>query len=173
MFSFWRNLHTLLQGDCAFSRPPKGKVGSFFSTPSLAFIICSPFDDDLLTSARWQLIGVLNWTSLIIRDVVHLFTCLLPTGISSLDNCLLRLCNFFNLFKFIFTYYSSIHWSFFILGWPMSSLLCMGFLQLWRAGASLHCSVTASHCGGFSCCRAQALGVRASVVAYSLSICSA
>ena len=33
-----------------------------------------------------------------------------------------------------------------------------------RAGATLHCSVQASHCGGFSCCRARALGVRASVV---------
>ena len=46
-----------------------------------------------------------------------------------------------------------------------SLLLCAGFLQLWRAGATLHCSARASHCGGFSCCRAWALGVQASVVA--------
>ena len=31
-------------------------------------------------------------------------------------------------------------------------------------GSTLCCSVWASHCGGFSCCRAQALGTRASVV---------
>ena len=31
--------------------------------------------------------------------------------------------------------------------------------------ATLHCSVKSSHCGGFSCCGAQALGVQASVVA--------
>ena len=31
-------------------------------------------------------------------------------------------------------------------------------------GATLHCGAQASHCGGFSCYRARALGVRASVV---------
>ena len=31
-------------------------------------------------------------------------------------------------------------------------------------GATLRCGVWASHCGGFSCCGAQALGARASVV---------
>ena len=30
--------------------------------------------------------------------------------------------------------------------------------------ATLHCGARASHCGGFSCCRARALGMRASVV---------
>ena len=42
-----------------------------------------------------------------------------------------------------------------------SSLLCAGFLQLQRAGATLCCGVQASHCGGFSHCRAWALGMRA------------
>ena len=32
------------------------------------------------------------------------------------------------------------------------------------SGATLRCGAWASHCGGFSCCRALALGVRASVV---------
>ena len=53
-----------------------------------------------------------------------------------------------------------------------SSLLRAGFLQLWRARATLRCRVRASHCGGFSCCRAQALGAWASVVvARGLSSC--
>ena len=52
-----------------------------------------------------------------------------------------------------------------IFGCIGSSLLCMGFLQLWRAGATLRCGARASPCGGFSCCRAQALGAQASVVA--------
>ena len=34
-----------------------------------------------------------------------------------------------------------------------------------RAGATLRCGARASHCGGFSCCGAWALGPRASVVA--------
>ena len=33
-----------------------------------------------------------------------------------------------------------------------------------RGGATLRCGVWASHCGGFSCCGARALGARASVV---------
>ena len=36
---------------------------------------------------------------------------------------------------------------------------------MWQAGAPLHCSSQASHCAGFSCCRAHALGMWASVVA--------
>ena len=39
-------------------------------------------------------------------------------------------------------------------------------------GATLHCGARASHCGGFSCCGARALGARASVVmARGLSSC--
>ena len=39
------------------------------------------------------------------------------------------------------------------------------FLWLWRARATLCCGVRAYHCSGFSCCGAQALGARISVVA--------
>ena len=53
---------------------------------------------------------------------------------------------------------------FFFFGCIGSSLLHAGFLQLRRVGAALRCGARASHHGGFSCCRAQALGVRASVV---------
>ena len=42
-----------------------------------------------------------------------------------------------------------------------SSLLCAGFLQLQRAGATLCCGARASHCRGFSCCRGlQARGLQ-------------
>ena len=41
----------------------------------------------------------------------------------------------------------------FIFGCVGSSLLCAGFLQLQRAGATLRCGVRASHCGGFSLLR--------------------
>ena len=51
----------------------------------------------------------------------------------------------------------------FIFGCIWSSLLHAGFLQLCQAGATLLCSARA-HCGGFPCCRARALGARASVV---------
>ena len=41
---------------------------------------------------------------------------------------------------------------------------CMRAFSLWRAGATLRCGARASHCIGFSCCGAQALGVWASIV---------
>ena len=40
-------------------------------------------------------------------------------------------------------------------------------------GATLCCGVQASHCGGFSCCGAQALGMQASVVVARGLSCSA
>ena len=52
----------------------------------------------------------------------------------------------------------------YLFGCIGSSLLHVGFLQLRRAGTTLRCGVRASHCGGFSCCRARALGAQASVV---------
>ena len=38
------------------------------------------------------------------------------------------------------------------------------FSSCGERGATLHCGARASHCGGFSCCGAQALGARAPVV---------
>ena len=52
-----------------------------------------------------------------------------------------------------------------------SLLLHAGFLQLWRAGATLHCGAWASHCRGFSCCGARALGVRVVVSTHNFSSC--
>ena len=52
----------------------------------------------------------------------------------------------------------------FMFGCTGSPLLYAGFLQLWQAGAALLCNMRASHCGGFSCHRVQALGTQASVV---------
>ena len=79
---------------------------------------------------------------------------------------------YFSLFFYLFILSNFIY--LFIFGCVGSSLLHAGFLQLWRAGATLHCSARASHCGGFSCCRAWALGVWASVVvARGLSSCGA
>ena len=57
-------------------------------------------------------------------------------------------------------------------GWTGSSLLRTGFLELQRMKVTLCRGAWASHCGVFSCCTAQALGTRASVVAaHRLSSC--
>ena len=61
---------------------------------------------------------------------------------------------------------------FLFLGCVGSLLLHAGFLWLRRAGATLCCGARASHCGGFSCWGAWALGARASIiVARRLSSC--
>ena len=63
-----------------------------------------------------------------------------------------------NLFFFFFYLFYL-----FIFGCVGSLLLCTGFLQLQRAGATtLRWGARASHCGGFSCCRARALECRLS-----------
>ena len=49
----------------------------------------------------------------------------------------------------------------FIFGCVGSSCLCKGFLQLRRAGATLHHGARASHYCGLSCCGAQAPDVQA------------
>ena len=68
-------------------------------------------------------------------------------------NSAISSCHTFSLFlEFILFIYSWLHWVF------VAACGLAGFLQLWRAGATLHCGAWASHCGGFSCCRARALG---------------
>ena len=49
---------------------------------------------------------------------------------------------------------------------------CAQAFSLQQVGATLCCGARASHCGGFSCCGAQALDAQASVlVARGLSSC--
>ena len=60
------------------------------------------------------------------------------------------MCVCFCFFKFFLLIYL------FIYGCVGSSFLCEGFLQLWRAGATLHRGVRASRYRGLSCCGAQA-----------------
>ena len=58
----------------------------------------------------------------------------------------------------------------FIFGCTGTLWLCVGFLLLQRAGSTLCHDVWSSHCGGFSCCRVQALGCSDSaVVVHELS----
>ena len=52
----------------------------------------------------------------------------------------------------------------FIFGCIGSLLLLTGFLYLRQVGSTLRCAAQVSHCSGFSCCGARALGVQASVV---------
>ena len=81
--------------------------------------------------------------------------------------CALNFLFFFFFFKVSEGVTSKLDLSFFlfiylfIFGCVGSSFLCKGFLQLWRAGATLHHGAWASHCRGLSCCGAQASDAQA------------
>ena len=76
-----------------------------------------------------------------------------------MQNSLLSLCGFLLSRIFPFTFFCVCVW----LHWVF--LAVHGLSLVVASGATLHCGARASHCGGFSCCRARPLGVRASVVA--------
>ena len=64
---------------------------------------------------------------------------------------------FFFFYKFIYFW---LRWVF---------VAARGLSLVAARGATLRCGGRASHCGGFSCCRARALGAQASVaVAHGL-----
>ena len=54
------------------------------------------------------------------------------------------------LLFFIKGFFFNFYFIYLFFGCVGSSLLHRDFLQLWRAGAALHCGAWASHCGGFS-----------------------
>ena len=78
-------------------------------------------------------------------------------GVSGLDTISWR---FFVLFCFVFINL------FIYLSMAVLGLHCCAraFSSCGELGATLRCGARAAHCGGFSCCGAQALGARASVV---------
>ena len=74
IFSFLRNLHTVLHSGCyQFTFPPTVQEGSFFSTPSPALLFIDFLMMAILTGVRRDFIVVLICISLIISDVEHLF----------------------------------------------------------------------------------------------------
>ena len=74
-----------------------------------------------------------------------------------------------HLFIFIYLFLKFIYlFIYFWLRWVFVAACNLSLV----AEATLRCSAQASHCGGFSCCGAQALGARASVfVAHGLRSC--
>ena len=158
---FWGTSVLFSKVAATIYNPTNSAWGFLFSTSSPTLVVCCLFDNNHC----WQVWGGISlwfwftfpWWLMMLST----FSCSCWPSVYLLWKMSLQiLCPlfFFSFFdKFILFYL-------FIFGCVGSSLLHAGFLYLQQAGATLHCGAQASHCSGFSCCEALALGMRASVV---------